>query len=186
MGVPETKTILIDLDDVLTNMLDTWVDWLNHFNKLDVKVEDIKQWDMSIAFSTLTQEQIYFPLQQREFWQCVCTRSDAREYVKRLFDEGYNIYIVTSTRPHLMQYKMSYCIEPFFPYIDYEHIITCYNKQMIKGDVLVDDYPNNLIDGDYEKILFSRSHNENQADSSLFHIARDWEEVYKIIHKILD
>ena len=182
----ENKTILIDLDDVLTDMLVIWVDWLNHFNQLDVKLEDIKEWDMSIPFPTLTKEQIFFPLQHREFWQCVHTRHDAREYVKKLFDEGYNIYIVTATRPHLMQYKMQYCIEPFFPYIDYFHIITCYDKQMIKGDVLIDDCPANLIDGDYEKILFSRPANENQADPSLFHIADGWEEVYKIIHKIFD
>ena len=56
---------------------------------------------------------------------------------------------------------------------------------MIKGDVLIDDNPNNLVGGEYKKILFNKSHNVNDRDNPEFHCADDWKEVYKIIKEIL-
>lgn len=46
-----------------------------------------------------------------------------------------------------------------FPFLDWEHIIFASNKQMIRGDILIDDGAHNLIGGDYFKIMFNRPHN---------------------------
>lgn len=179
------KTILIDLDDVLTDMVSEWVRWLNILFNLSVDYRQIKDWNMSLTYPTLANEEIFKPLNSEGFWKKVHTRTDAIKYVKKLYDECYNIYIVTATKPHLMEYKMKYCINPYFPYIDDNHIIISSNKQMIKGDVLIDDNPNNLVGGEYKKILFNKSHNVNDRDNPDFHCADDWEEVYKIIKEIL-
>ena len=73
-----------------------------------------------------------------------------------------------------------------FPFLDWEHIIFACNKQMVRGDVLIDDAPHNLVGGEYAKILFDRPHNR-----SFDHVAHDalrvntWEEIDQVIHSYL-
>ena len=57
---------------------------------------------------------------------------------------------------------------------------------MVRGDVLIDDAPHNLVGGEYAKILFDRPHNR-----SFDHVANDalrvntWEEIDQVIHSYL-
>ena len=66
-----------------------------------------------------------------------------------------------------------------FPFLDWKHIIITNNKQMVRGDILIDDGPHNLVGGDYFKILFARPHNHS-FDAASTGILRlyTWEEIY--------
>ena len=73
----------------------------------------------------------------------------------------------------------------YFPFIGWDHVIVAADKAMIRGDIMIDDAPHNLIDGDYDKILFTAQHNKNfiESDYGMFR-ADDWQQVYDIIRNL--
>lgn len=74
--------ILIDMDDTIEHLLTTWVDCLNARYGTSVKQEDVTQWDLQLAFPSLTKEQIHAPLEEDEFWMQVKPMDGASEAIQ--------------------------------------------------------------------------------------------------------
>ena len=69
--------ILIDMDDVMIDFLQHWIDVLNgKFNK-NVKYNDIYCWSMQVAYPDLTREQIFDVLYNEEFWADISPKQGA-------------------------------------------------------------------------------------------------------------
>lgn len=145
--------ILFDADDVAETLLEGWVKTLNERYGTTTSVEDVTDWDVSKAFPTLTKQQIYGVLQEDEVWAKLTPMPGAQEYLKRLHDEGHELYMVTATDYRTCRVKIERILE-LFPFLDANHIIIAHNKQMVMGDVLIDDGPHNLVNGPYFRILF--------------------------------
>lgn len=177
--------ILFDADDVAETLLEGWVKTLNERYGTTASVEDVTDWDISVAFPTLTKQQIYGVLQEDEVWANLTPMPGAQEYLKRLYDEGHELYMVTATDYRTCRVKIERILE-LFPFLDANHIIIAHNKQMIKGDVLIDDGPHNLINGPYFRILFDQPHNRgiNEKEYGMYR-AVGWEQVYQLIHENL-
>ena len=175
---PQDVVILIDIDDVLTYFVPAWVKWLDDKYGLDVKYEDITEWEVAKFFPTLTPKQIFAPLGTREFCESVQVRPDAVEYVKKLYDMGYQIYLCTATNYHNIKDKYEIIIKQHFPYIDWQHVIVTSKKQMIRGDYLIDDCIDNLIGGEYIPICMAAPHNEFLGDHHRFN---NWKDIYDLI-----
>lgn len=179
-------TILFDADDVAEMLLDSWVNTLNDRYGTSVCVEDVTDWDVSLAFPTLTKEQIYGVLQDSELWSNLTPMPGAQECLQRLYDEGHDLYMVTATDYRTCRAKIERILE-LFPFLDVNHIIIAHNKQMIKGDILIDDGPHNLINGDYRKILFDRPHNRkfDAAANDMLRV-KSWKEIDVAVHVYAD
>ena len=52
-------TILFDADDTVENLSDCWIAMLNERYGTSVTPEDVHGWDISLAFPTLTKEQVF-------------------------------------------------------------------------------------------------------------------------------
>lgn len=76
--------ILIDMDDTLEDLLESWVAELNKMYGTNVNHEDIDDWDIGLFFPTLTRFQIFEPLFTCDFWDSVKPKEDAVKYVKSL------------------------------------------------------------------------------------------------------
>ena len=161
--------ILFDADDVAETLLEGWVKTLNERYGTTTSVEDVTDWDVSKAFPTLTKQQIYGVLQEDEVWAKLTPMPGAQEYLKRLHD----------------RVKIERILE-LFPFLDANHIIIAHNKQMVMGDVLIDDGPHNLVNGPYFRILFDQPHNRgiNEKKYGMYR-AVGWEQVYQLIHENL-
>lgn len=170
------------MDDTIENLVDAWVAWLNKAHNLSVSVEDIKCWDIKMAFPSLSEEQIYTPLYITEFWKTVTPKPDAIKYVDQLVKDGHDVFICTSAHYQTIQPKMDEVLLKFFPCITWRNIITIHTKQMIKCDIMIDDGCHNLENGDYIKILFdapwNRSYNETEQGMKR---VKSWEEIYNTI-----
>lgn len=180
-------TILIDMDDVIEQLARAWVQYLNDRYGTDVSPDDVHEWDLSLAFPSLTREQVYAAELDDAIWSRVQPMPGADEAMKRLLSDGHDIYIVTSTYYPTLKTKMDEVLFRYFPYIPWEHVIVTNNKQMIKGDVLVDDGPHNLTGGDYRKILFTANHNRSLDEKSIDAVrVNNWEEAYRELCRIAE
>lgn len=177
-------TILIDIDDTIEYLCRAWVKWLNDRYGTNVQYDDVTDWDISSFFPTLTREQVFEPLHREDFWELVEPMPDAIEYVRKLMDEGNNVYLCTTTDYRNVRPKFESIIQRHFPYISWNQVIVASNKQMINADVLVDDGTHNLEGGKYFGIVFTASHNKGyDAEAHGFSRANNWREVYGIIRE---
>lgn len=174
-------TILIDMDDTLENFSEILVQMLNE--KHGLSADRPKEWDLKKTFPTLTFDEIWAPLKEDEFWERLTPLPGAVEYTKRLIEDGHKVRIVTATHPNNVEKKMNLMFLKHFPHFKYKDVIIAHEKQMINGDVLVDDAVHNHIGGKYLNILFDASHNKeyDAAENGMIR-ADNWEKAYHIIN----
>lgn len=174
--------ILIDMDDTIECLTDAWIAWLNQKHGTDTKKEDIDCWDFAKPFPTLTEKEVYAPLYEDAFWDTVRPMPGAKETMEALIGLGHEIYIVTSSVHETISAKMTKVLFRYFPFLDWNHVIVAQKKQMIKGDILIDDGVHNLIGGDYIKILMTAQHNADyDAEANGMIRVGSWEEIYEAI-----
>lgn len=152
-------TILVDMDDTIEQLLDAWLRCVNEKYGYHTVHEDIVQWDVSKAFPGLTHEQVYSVILDNAFWKTVDPVPGAAEALERFIRHGHEVYIVTATAYQSVVGKMDDLLFRCFPFLDWDHVIITSHKQMICGDVLIDDGFHNLKGGNYEKILIDAPYN---------------------------
>ena len=180
-------TILVDMDDVLEQLLDGMIRYLNSRYGTKTTLDDIKEWELAGAFPGLTREQIYSPELDPDFWKDVHPMPGADKALRRLIDDGHEIYIVTATMYQTLPEKMDEVLFRYFPYIKWDHVIVTHNKHLIHGDVLIDDGPHNLSGGSYRKILFEAPHNREFDEASIGAVrVRNWEEAYEAVSRMTE
>ena len=179
--------ILVDMDDTIENLGLAWVDYLNRNYEKNVEWNNICNWDMQIAYPSLTNEQIYGALDDENLWDAVTVKEDAPYYLKKLIDEGNDVFIVTAAWYKTIPPKVEKCLIKYFPFLKWEQVIVTSSKHLIKGDILVDDNPQNFVGGDYFGILFTAPHNLNFDDTKVDLIRVDnWKSAYLIIKSYQD
>lgn len=177
--------ILVDMDDVLVDLLPTWVKHLNYLYGTDVDYNEIKGWDMTQYFPDITEEDMVAVLQSKEFWRLVKPKESAVSTLQLLLASGHKVMVVTSSHYETVANKIRECLLYHFPFIEWEDVIVTSRKQMIRGDVLVDDGIHNLIGGEYAKILMDMPHNQS-VNTEKYGVTRvrDWTEAYLEICKL--
>ena len=175
-------TILVDMDDTVECLTDAWLDWLNEKHGTNVKKDDIRSWSFHEAFPTLTEDEVYAPIYIDEFWDRVQPMPWAFETLCRLRAEGHEIYIVTSSAYQTIPAKMEKVLFKYFPFIKWDHVIVAPKKQMIFGDVLIDDAPHNLEGFEGLRILMSAPHNRScDAKKKWMFRVDDWRTIYDLV-----
>ena len=178
-------TILVDMDDTMECLLDSWTEFLAAKNGVSVSRKDIKEWDMQKAYPTLSKEQIYAPLFEEAMWRNVKPLDGAVDYIQKLMQDGHEVVVVTASHYDNVGMKMRNVLVRYFPFIPYDNVIITSRKQMILGDVLIDDAPHNLIGGKYKGILFDAPHNRAfHAEKYGMRRVKSWKEIYEVITEL--
>lgn len=182
-------TILVDLDDTVWYLLQPWLDYLNKKYKLNVQLNDIKQWDLKYVFPTLKEAQIYAPLSYESFWRkYINPIPGAIDIIKKLYSEGHDIFFITATVHKNVPVKAE-LVKRYFSFIPIENLIIAHNKDMIKGDIIIDDNIENVKNRSLS-ILFTAPHNDSECVQSYcneqhtMYRADSWQEIYDYIHNL--
>lgn len=178
-------TILIDMDDTMVDLMSVWTERLNKQYGLSIKCSDICVWDLMQIFTSLTKEQIYAPLHDENLWDELKPIADSAKYIKKLIDDGHEVYVVTSAHYKTFKPKVEKVILKYFPFISWRNVIVTNKKQIIKGDILIDDAVHNLTGGEYRKFLVNAPHNQSfDAEKNDMIRVSSWKEIYELIVNI--
>ena len=174
--------ILVDLDDTIERLLQALVKRANERFHRNATVDDVTDWSIVCAFPGIAKEQILGFMCEPDFWDTVEPVPGAAEALKHFMDEGHEVYIVTATEPEHVEGKMKKVLFRFFPFLSWNQVIVTCRKQMIRGDVLIDDGIHNLEGGEYKKILFTAPYNrEYDAEANGMIRVHNWDEAVAAI-----
>jgi 5'(3')-deoxyribonucleotidase len=170
------------MDEVLNTLLESWVEYLNARFGKNAKAEDINAWDLRCIYPDLTDEEVNSPLYDGVFWEMVRVKPHSVEALKEMVDDGHEVFIVTAQLVYqTIPEKMDWLFEKF-PYLLWDNVIITRRKQLVKGDVLIDDAVHNLEGGDYMKILMDCPNNRRyDAEGNGMYRVYDLKEAYRII-----
>ena len=175
-------TILVDMDDTIEQLVQALVKKTNEKYCRCATVDDVTDWSIVCAFPGLQKKQVLDFMCDPDFWDGVKPMPGAPEALKHFMDEGHRVYIVTATESDHLEGKMEKVLFRYFPFLSWSQVIITCNKQMIRGDVLIDDGIHNLEGGEYRKILFTAPWNrEYDAEANGMVRVHSWEEAVRIV-----
>ncbi len=168
--------LLIDQDDVMAEYIARLVEEFNDKYKTSFKKTDCTRWDLISIFG----EEIKTVMHQPELFKSLEPVPGAIETFKRLYTSGwFEMYIVTASHPAVVEAKVEW-LEEHMPFFPTNQMIVCSQKQMIKGDYLLDDGMHNIEA--FQKaggtsIVFDRPHNNQESTSDYVRVSnwRDFE-----------
>jgi len=178
--------VLCDADDTIENLMEPWANAINNKFKVSVNWRDIDCWNVSKFFPMLTREQVYSPIYDNVFWESIEPMPGAEKFIHSILNDGHELYIITATNYQTCGSKIKKILE-MFPELKWENFIIATNKQLVNGDILIDDAPHNLVGGSYRKVLFDRPHNHkfNEKEAGIKRVFT-LEEAYWEVRKLAE
>lgn len=152
----------IDYDCVLFNTTEVWIEIYNEITNSNLTMGDFLFWDVSKTIPEKDIDLFYNILHTKELWDRVRPLEYSVDILNNI-NKKFDVYIVTATDYRSVDIKVSKLLK-YYPFINQKQVITCYNKQLVNVDVLIDDNIDNLLNGSYKKILFDYPWNRNIDD----------------------
>ena len=181
----------IDMDDVI---VDTSITMKKYIEKFDAKEDIYKHMEEVMRGETPTENiNRFFKENIIEIFKNVEVKENAREVIKRLLENGNEIYIITSrgNTKDIFRGSKEITIEYLkINSINYTKVIyDSYNKAEIckenKIDIMIDDsikHCENILNKNIKSILFTSEVNKN-IETKLTRV-NNWLELEKVINKI--
>ena len=177
--------LLIDCDDVMQNFCEVWIKYLNKQYHKSYTIEDITDWDIS-KFYPGSKKDFFECTRKKSFWKKIEPKSMSQFMIQALAHD-FDIHILTAGNYETIYHRVEEVIKKYFPFIPERNVICCQNKQLVKGDYLIDDNIDNLIGGEYKGILFTTPHNKNINEKEYGVIrVNNWKEAYTYLESQLN
>jgi len=138
-----TKTILIDLDSTVADILTPWLTAHNKKAGETLGVEDIRHWDMHLCTASKSPE-IYHILETPGFFRNLQPFPGAVEAVKSL-SERYEVFLVSAAAYGPSASEKLDWVKEHLPFLGNKRTVLTHAKHLIKGDFFIDDSPANAI-----------------------------------------
>lgn len=134
--------LLIDMDGVTADLVSYWLSLINRYYGTSLKPEEVTDWYIHKMTPQLTQAQVEEFLKDPGFFLHLDPIPGALSTLKTLIQEGHDVVFVTHCKyGHEDKRKW---IERHFPGFPLSSVIFAERKDLIRGDILLDDGLHNL------------------------------------------
>ena len=174
-----------DLDGVIVDSPQQVVKYINDKLGLGLTMNDFKTYSMEDALPEQYKWIVEMAFRDSAMWKKVTLIIGVYPMIKKLYEEGHDIYFVTSSLPQNLKKKINHLARnlDFFPkdYV-WRHTINTQNKQLINLDILVDDGLFNLIgERSYYSLCMDMPYNQTEEEIKRFTRVHNWAEIYSTI-----
>jgi 5'-nucleotidase len=169
------QRLIVDMDGVLA---DVWSQYLA-YDERDTgrrkSVADVAGMPELEAFAR-AQEYVRTP----GFFRNAPVIDGSRRVMEQL-NRRYEVFVVSAAIefPQSLNEKVEWLGE-HFPLIPWQRIVLCGSKQIIRGDIMIDDHFKNLDFFEGRTILFTQPHNQTH-DSHRHQRVNSWDEVARLL-----
>ena len=117
---------------------------------------------------------------QVDFFRTVPPMPGSRDGLKYLNDK-YNVLLVSSSIefPNSLKAKIEWIAE-YYPFITWKQLVFCGRKDIVKGDIMIDDHPKNLDFFEGRRIIFTQPHNYYVSNDSYTRV-NSWAQIMNLL-----
>ena len=169
------KRLIVDIDGVLADIY-------GQFRKFELKDfghnQDLYKITGKLEEEAFVNGEIYMATQG--FFRHAAVIKGSVEAIEKL-NQTHDLFIVSAATkfPNSMAEKQEWLLE-HFPFITWEQIVFCGTKEIIKGDIMIDNHFKNLDKFYGQTILFSQPHNLNRIENGHSRVT-NWKEIIKLL-----
>lgn len=172
------KRLIVDMDDVMADASGAIIKVYNEEFGTTYRHADFygtSLWDNDIKNSYLD---IRHRLHEEGFFRNMMVKDNAIEIMKALY-EKYEVFIVSAATefPNSLKEKIDW-LEEHFSFIPWQRIVLCGDKQIVTGDIMIDDHDKNLKHFKGRTILFDAIHNQSYEG---YETVKNWNDVAEIL-----
>lgn len=159
--------ILLDQDQVLAKWVEKVLAWYNEDYKTEFTVEDVKSYfAMESLLGPMGRHFIRSCIRYPDFYSDLDPVEGSIGSVKQLVDQGHDVVIVSAVpRAGAISFNGKLVwMRKFMPWFNLNNFIACSRKELIHGDILLDDATHNchaFVKTGREAALFDRPWNRN-------------------------
>jgi len=175
------KTIAIDIDGVVGDVLTPWLNRYNHHYHDNITPKDISEWDIHKFLKPECGLKIYDYLNDPHLYDDVIPYPDTIQYIEKIKELKYRVVWVTSSPAESSGRKFFWLKEYGF-ITNRKDYVEMTDKSLIRADVLIDDYFVNIDSFVGKGILFSRYWNLSLKNDPRYLYAKDWNDVLEYIN----
>ena len=181
---------IFDLDSIIANLLDPWLGWYNKNFDDNITTADIKTYHIEHHVKPEARRKIYGFFEDVSRYEAIPILAGASEGLLALKDMGHDVVVATATAGSTAQQKYS-IVKRAAPWLPHENIILAKRKELIKGDVFVDDAPENLTAyrmawPDAHVLTIDYPYNAHVSDKVLSFRALDWSDTSQAWEQLVD
>lgn len=169
------KRLLIDMDGVLSDIYGQFIKY--EFNDIGL-TQSLDDLTGKLEREAFKYHDKY--VNSENFFYSAMPIQDSIETVRRLNDV-YEVYIVSSA----MQFPLSLTekinwLTKYFPFLSWKQIVFCGTKDIVYGDIMIDDHFKNLDTFQGQTILFTQPHNVDKPIGNHTRV-NNWKEIETIL-----
>ena len=171
--------IAIDIDNTITNMNEVLLQMCNAHYGTSYTYQDITSYD----FFDKTFDDPWRFTNTRQFWDDVDIDKAAIKQIKSWIMLGHHVLIVTASHFNdMLGYKIRKTLESFnHELVNERNIVITQDKSIIRGDLMIDDCVDNLVNFNGARICYAQPWNKDYGGSLRF---SDWNKINEAINAI--
>lgn len=137
--------VLCDIDNTILNTEQLIVDEYNRRYNKSITLDDVTCWNY---FSDKVDDDFFEFLTKPKTWDDVQPIEPICELVRTMVahPDYFTVYLVTATNPLKTGLREKLTVASKATGVDKHHIITCNDKHLLMGDIMIDDYTKNIDD----------------------------------------
>ena len=179
--------IAIDIDNVIQGTTKAVLEYINErLPDVNLEIKDINAYWIENFLPDEYKWIAAASFNDSAMWKKVELIDGAAQYIEKLYNDGFEIYFATATTPVNLKKKIKFLkrnLDIPDKYIN-DHVISIKNKQLLRVDVLIDDFLGNLTgDRTYLSICYDypwNRTNDKELDSEIIR-CKDWADIYDTI-----
>ena len=177
--------ICIDIDGVLNNLVENTLELYNSRNNKNIQMSDITTYSFFDCLSHEDAQGIASLFKEKSLWDSLKPIPNSQNVIKKLLKKGHQIYLATATDPVNFEWKIEW-LKQHYPFIPSDNVMRIVDKSLLKCDVLIDDYLDNLTSAFCERVCLNRPWNQSTSKDYAFDIKRayGWSDIENIINNI--
>jgi 5'(3')-deoxyribonucleotidase len=177
--------IAADLDGVVVDLHEAWLDEYHRISGHRLWKEDITDWDMGKFFRPEYAVQAFGMLKEPHLFRACRPIEGALEAILSLRILGHEVFFVTAGPLEVAAEKYVWLLQRKF--LDSpDDLIVSRQKHRIHADALIEDSPTNLDKFEGIRILFDQPWNRKPKMFNSFRRASRWSDVSEFFRRVYD
>jgi len=165
--VSDKLSIVLDMDDVLTQTNSRWMERCNEDWDDDRAIEKLMGWEIHRWVKPECGKRIYEYLSEPGFFRDLEPLDGAVDGVAELLSGGHDVVIATAAPidSNTAVEEKKLWVREHLPFFDISDLLICHRKDMLRADLLFDDGSHNLENFRGISVCMDRSWNRGETCS---------------------